>query len=165
MRVDSLNVLSREDFVARLGGIYEHSPWVAERAWARRPFADVAALHAAMQAAMLAASPDEQMALIRAHPELAGKLAAARLTDSSRAEQAAAGLDRVTPDQKARMQALNDQYRERFGFPFIVAVRGLDWAGIIARMEARLANDRAAEVSTALQEIGRIARLRLEALP
>ena len=123
----------QQAFVARYGGIYEHSPWVAERAWARRPFKDRAALAEAMQATMLAASSDEQMALIRAHPELAGRLNAAQLTDSSRAEQASAGLDRVTPDQKARMQALNDQYRERFGFPFIVAVRGLDWAGIIQR--------------------------------
>jgi 2-oxo-4-hydroxy-4-carboxy-5-ureidoimidazoline decarboxylase len=156
--------LPLDAFIARLGGIYEHSPWVAERAFNPLPFPSLEALHAAMEAAMLAANPDEQMALIRAHPELAGRLEAAKLTESSRAEQAGAGLDRCTPGQKARMQALNDAYREKFGFPFIVAVKGLDWGGIIARMEPRLQNSRAAEVATALGEIGKIARFRLEAL-
>ena len=162
--VDEVNRLTREDFVARLAAIYEHSPWVAERAFAARPFASLDALHAALQQAMLAASSAEQMALIRAHPELAGRLAAAELTGHSRAEQAGAGLDRVTASEKSEMQALNDRYRERFGFPFIVAVKGLGWAGIIERMQARLANTREAEVATALTEIGRIARFRLEAL-
>ena len=162
--VDELNRLPRESFVARLAAIYEHSPWVADRAFVARPFASLEALHAAMQQALLAATPEEQMTLIRAHPELAGRLAAAELTGHSRAEQAGAGLDRVTPEEKIRMQALNDRYREQFGFPFIVAVKGLDWAAIIERMEARLANSREAEVATALDEIGRIARFRLEAL-
>ena len=157
--------MTEEEFVARFGGVYEHSPWVARRTWPKRPFADVAALADAMQSTMLAASREEQMALIRAHPELAGRLDAAQLTGSSRAEQASAGLDRVTPEQKAKMQALNAAYREKFGFPFIVAVRGLDWSGIIARRETRLANDREREIATALEQIGRIARLRLEALP
>ena len=161
--MSALNALSQAEFVGRLGGIYEHSPWVAERAFASRPFASVAALHAAMQDAMLSASPEEQMALIRAHPELLGKLEAAQLTESSRSEQAGAGLDRCTPEQKARMQALNQEYREKFGFPFIVAVKGLDWGGIIARIGPRLAQARDAEVATALSEIGRIARFRLEA--
>jgi len=159
-----LNALSRDAFVARLGSIYEHSPWVAEAAWDARPFADLDALHDAMQSAMLAASVARRQALIDAHPELLGRLEAARLTESSRAEQASAGLDRCTAEEKARMQALNARYREKFGFPFIVAVRGLDWAGIIDRMEGRLHNDRERELATALAEIGRIARLRLEAL-
>ena len=163
--IEALNRLSAEAFVARLAGIYEHSPWVAERAFAARPFASVDALHAAMQAAMLAASAGEKMALIRAHPELAGKLAAARLTESSRSEQAGAGLDRVSAEQKARMQALNDAYREKFGFPFIVAVKGLDWGGIIERMQARMPGTREQEIAEALAQIGRIARFRLEALP
>ena len=162
--MSALNALSRSEFVLRLGGVYEHSSWVAERAFAARPFASVEALHAAMQAAMLAASPAEQMTLIRAHPELLGRLEAAQLTESSRSEQAAAGLDRCTPEQKARMQALNAEYKDKFGFPFIVAVKGLDWGGIIERMEPRLAQSREAEVATALAEIGRIARFRLEAL-
>ncbi|MGH8674209.1 MAG: 2-oxo-4-hydroxy-4-carboxy-5-ureidoimidazoline decarboxylase [Burkholderiales bacterium] len=162
--MERINQLSREAFVAHLGGIYEHSPWVAERAFASRPFASLDALHAAMQRAMLAASRDEQLALIRAHPELLGKLEHAQLTESSRSEQAAAGLDRCTAEQKARMQALNLAYREKFGFPFIIAVKGLDWAGIIERIEPRLKQTREAELETALQEIGRIARFRLEAL-
>ena len=162
--MDALNAPSRAEFVARLGGIYEHSPWVAERAFDAGPFATIDALHAAMQAAMLAASPGEQVALIRAHPELLGKLEAAELTESSRGEQAGAGLDRCTAAEKARMRSLNAAYREKFGFPFIVAVKGLDWAGIIERMERRLPNTREEELATALREIARIARFRLEAL-
>lgn len=163
--IEDLNALSREDFVARLGGIYEHSPWVAQRAFASRPFASLDALHAAMQAAVRCAGAEEQMALIRAHPELLGRLEAAQLTESSRREQAGAGLDRCTPEEKARMQALNAEYRAKFGFPFIVAVKGLDWAGIIERMQARLPNTREQEVAAALEQVGRIARFRLEALP
>jgi 2-oxo-4-hydroxy-4-carboxy-5-ureidoimidazoline decarboxylase len=138
---------------------------VAERAWATRPFASVEALHQAMQSALNAASRAEQRALVDAHPELLGRLEAAQLTESSRAEQASAGLDRCSAQEKARMRELNAAYRAKFGFPFIVAVRGLDWAAIIARMEARLGNDGDREFATALAEIGRIARLRLEALP
>jgi 2-oxo-4-hydroxy-4-carboxy-5-ureidoimidazoline decarboxylase len=162
--LETLNGLPRADFVAHLGGIYEHSPWVAERAFAARPFASLDALHAAMERSLHGASGDKQLALIRAHPELMGKLEAAQLTGSSRAEQASAGLDRCTAAQRARMQELNAAYREKFGFPFIVAVKGLDWAGIIERIEARLRHAREAELATALQEIGRIARFRLEAL-
>ena len=157
--------LSKDEFAARLGGIYEHSPWVAERAFDRRPFDSTEELHDAMQRAMLAASRDEQLALIRAHPELLGKLAAAELTESSRIEQASAGLDRCTAEQKSRMQALNRAYRDKFGFPFIVAVKGLNWAAIIERIEARLGRSAEAEFETALREIGRIARFRLDALP
>ena len=162
--VDELNRAPRAEFVARLANVYEHSPWVAERAFMVRPFRNVAHLHEAMQVAMLAAGPQEKLALIRAHPELLGKLEAAELTESSRSEQAGAGLDRCTPEQKARMRALNARYLEKFGLPFIVAVKGLDWGGIIERMEARLGNTREAELATALAEIGRIARFRLEAL-
>lgn len=162
--VEALNGLSRDEFVARLGGIYEHSSWVAERAYAARPFASLDALHAAMQGAVMDSSPEEQLDLIRAHPELLGKLEAAALTQSSRSEQASAGLDRCTPGEKARMQELNARYRDRFGFPFIVAVKGLDWAAIIERMQSRLPNSREAEIAAALHEIGRIARFRLAAL-
>jgi 2-oxo-4-hydroxy-4-carboxy-5-ureidoimidazoline decarboxylase len=162
--LQDLNGLTQADFVARLGGTYEHSPWVAERAFAARPFASLDALHAAMQRAVRSASPEEQLVLIRAHPELLGKLEAARLTESSRSEQASAGLERCTAAQKSRMQALNQAYRAKFGFPFIVAVKGLDWTDIIERIEARLQHTREAELATALREIGRIARFRLEAL-
>jgi len=162
--VEALNGLSAAQFVARLGGIYEHSPWVAERAFAATPFASLDALHAAMERAMLDAPREEQLALVRAHPELLGKLDAAQLTESSRAEQAGAGLDRCTTEQKARMQALNQAYRVKFGFPFIVAVKGLDWSGIIEHIERRLGNTPEAEFANALEEIARIARFRLEAL-
>ena len=155
---------TKDAFVARFGGVYEHSPWVAERAFDAGPFDSVDALHAAMQRAVRDAHPDEQLALIRAHPELLGRLEKAELTDASRAEQAAAGLDRCTPEQKARLRALNDAYRARFRFPFIVAVKGLDWAAIIAHLEARLPNHHETELQTALSEIGRIARFRLEDL-
>ena len=161
--VQALNALPSDAFVARLGGIYEHSPWIAERTYAARPFASVDALHAAMQAAMLQASPEEQLALVRAHPELLGRMEAA-LTQASRSEQVGAGLDRCTAEERARMRELNDCYREKFGFPFIVAVKGLDWAGIIARIEPRLGNTREREIATALEQVGRITRFRLEAL-
>ena len=162
--MEVLNGLAQDEFVARLGGIYERSAWVAERAFAARPFASEGALHAAMQRTIQGASRDEQLALVRAHPELLGQLEAAQLTEASRGEQAGAGLDRCTAAQKSRMQALNQAYREKFGFPFIVAVKGLDWAAIIERIDARLGNTREVELATALQEIGRIARFRLEAL-
>jgi 2-oxo-4-hydroxy-4-carboxy-5-ureidoimidazoline decarboxylase len=162
-RLEALNALDEAAFTQQLGGIYEHSPWVARRAWAWKPFASVEALHAAMQNAVAHASREEQLELIRAHPELLGKLAAAQLTDASRSEQASAGLERCTREERERMQALNARYRERFGMPFIVAVRGLDWGGIIARMEARLPHDPATEHAGALAQIGRIALLRLEA--
>lgn len=157
--------MDRDAFVASLGGIYEHSPWVAERAWHARPFGCRDTLHAAMQDAVAAASRDEQLALIRAHPELAGRLAVAgELTDASRSEQAGAGLDRCTPEEFARMQALNAAYREKFDFPFIVAVRGLTRAHIIAQMEKRLANTAEQEFGACLAEIGRIAGFRLHDL-
>lgn len=162
--IDALNAMPKPEFLARLGGVYEHSPWVAERASSGRPFASLDALHAAMHRVVMFATEEEKLALIRAHPELLGKLDAAALTASSRSEQAGAGLDRCAPEEKARMRALNASYREKFGFPFVVAVKGLDWAGIIARMEERLPNSRDAEIATALREIGRIARFRLAAL-
>ena len=162
--VDALNRMPKPEFVAKLGGIYEHSPWVAERAYPARPFDSLDALHAAMEDVVSFAADDEKLALIRAHPELLGKLDAAQLTASSRSEQSGAGLDRCTPEEKAQMRALNASYREKFGFPFIVAVKGLDWAGIIARMQERLPNSRDAEIAAALREIGRIARFRLAAL-
>ena len=159
-----IHIGDRSEFVSRLGGVYEHSPWVAERAFAARPFASLDALHAAMQRVVMFATDEEKLALIRAHPELLGKLEAAQLTTDSRREQASAGLERCTPEEKARMRSLNAAYREKFGFPFIVAVKGMDWTSIIERMEARLPHTRDEELATALAEIGRIARFRLEAL-
>ena len=160
-----INALDEAAFSARLGGIYEHSPWVAQRTWPRRPFASVQALQAAMQDALIAAQPSEQLALIRAHPELAGRLAiAGQLTEASRSEQSAAGLNQCTPEEFAQLQALNAAYRAKFGFPFIVAVRGLTRAGIIAAMRRRLDNTIDEERAASLREIGRIAQLRLQDL-
>ncbi len=161
--LSELNAMDAAAFSRQLGSVYEHSPWVAQRAWGMRPFASVDALHAVMEKTVNEASPGERMTLIRAHPELAGKLAVAgRLTDSSRNEQASAGLDRCTPEEFSRLQELNAAYRAKFGFPFIVAVRGLTRADIIERMSARLANTQDQELAACMREIGRIARLRLQ---
>jgi 2-oxo-4-hydroxy-4-carboxy-5-ureidoimidazoline decarboxylase len=161
MSIGQLNGLDCAAFVASLGAIYEHSPWVAEQAWLQRPFASVDGLHAAMQAAVISAATERQLELIRAHPELLGKLAAAELTEASRGEQASAGLDRCTAAERSRLQALNQTYREQFGFPFVVAVRGLNWGDIITRIEERLQHQPGPETLIALEQIGRIARFRL----
>jgi 2-oxo-4-hydroxy-4-carboxy-5-ureidoimidazoline decarboxylase len=140
--------------------LFEHSPWVEERADARAPSGD---RHADLMAVLYDATPEEQLALIRAHPELAGKAAIDRtLTDASAAEQGSAGLDRLTPQEYDRFHALNAAYRERFAMPFIICVRLTDKAGILDQMERRLANERDEEVATALAQIGEIVRLRLQ---
>ena len=158
-----MNGLDQAAFTQHLGPLYEHSPWVAERAWAARPFSDRQGLHAAMMEVLEAASADETLALIRAHPELAGKVAlAGDLTAASREEQASAGLGSLTPEEFSRFHRLNAAYDARFGFPFIICVRLTDKAGILAAMEARLRNSRAEEISEALRQIGLIGRLRLE---
>ena len=121
----SLSAAPRDEFVRVLGGIFEHTPWIAERAYAARPFASVDDLHRAMLAALASAPREAKLALIRAHPELAGKEAAAgTMTPDSAGEQASAGLDRCTPDELARLRAGNRAYREKFGFPFVMAVKG-----------------------------------------
>jgi 2-oxo-4-hydroxy-4-carboxy-5-ureidoimidazoline decarboxylase len=142
--------------------LFEHSPWVEARADARPSSGD---RHADLMAVLHDAMPGEQLALIRAHPELAGKAAVdGTLTEASAAEQASAGLDRLTQAEFDRFHALNAAYREKFDFPFIICVRLTDKAGILAAMERRLANDRDAEIATALDEIGEIVRLRLETI-
>jgi 2-oxo-4-hydroxy-4-carboxy-5-ureidoimidazoline decarboxylase len=161
----ALGALSRDGFVAALAGIFEHSPWVAERAWERRPFADIDALHRAMRDAVEAADASLQLALIDAHPELAGKAAIrGELTTESTREQTGAGLDQCSPDEFAALQALNREYRDAFGFPFILAVRGYDRAGIIEQMRRRVRHDRATEIQESLAQIYRIARFRLDDL-
>jgi 2-oxo-4-hydroxy-4-carboxy-5-ureidoimidazoline decarboxylase len=163
--MEDLNGMDSAAFVARLGSIYEHSPWVAERVWPRQPFASLEELHSAMQGAVLESEPAKQLALIRAHPELLGRLARPdELTAASRNEQAASGLNRCSAEEVDRLQTLNRAYREKFGFPFVIAVRGLDTAQIIAHMAARLNNGNEQELAACLHEIGRIARFRLEDL-
>lgn len=160
-----LNRMDAAGFTAALGGIFEHSPWVAERAAARRPFTSLDSLHGALVQAMWAASDSEKLALLRAHPELAGKEAAAgTLTAHSTSEQDSVGLTRLTPDEAGRIGALNAAYRGRHGFPFIIAVKLRTKRQIFAAFEQRLANPQADEFATALAEVGKIARLRLEAL-
>jgi 2-oxo-4-hydroxy-4-carboxy-5-ureidoimidazoline decarboxylase len=152
--------LSDAEFVERFGALFEHSPWVVERAAGRRPFGD---LHAGLMQVLDDATEAERLSLIRAHPELAGKAAIDRtLTAESTAEQASAGLDRLTEAEFARFHELNAVYRERFGFPFVICVRLTDKAGILAAMARRLDNAPDAELSTAIEEVGKIVRLRLE---
>ena len=159
-----VNAMDRDRFVAVFGGVFEHSPWVAERAFAAAPFASGEALHAAMSAVVDGAAAAEQEALIRAHPALAGRAAIGTLTEASAGEQRGAGLDRCTPEEYERLQALNTAYRERFGFPFVLAVRGHTRHSIIEAMEARLRNTPAEERREALRQIRRIAAFRLEAI-
>ncbi len=157
-----LNALDRAAFVARLGHLFEHSPWVADETWPQRPFRDADHLHAALCATMRAAGRDRQLALIRAHPDLAGRLAQQnRLTAESTREQAAAGLDQLAAEEIARIQTLNAAYLERFGFPFIICARLNHKSAILAAMEARRHHDADTEFATALGEIEKIARLRL----
>lgn len=162
LSLDAVNRMDVEAFTAEFGGVYEHSPWIARSAFARAPFASLTALHDAVVEALDAATDAARLDLVRAHPDLAGRAAlAGDLTAESTAEQASAGLDRLTPGQMARFQALNGAYVARFGFPFVMAVRGTDAARILAGFEGRLHNDRAAEIRRALTEIGKIAWMRL----
>ena len=164
------STLGRTLFVERFGGVYEHSPWVAGSAHEAGLGADAdtaAGLAAALRQAMAAGPSDAKLALINAHPDLAGKLALSRkLTAESTGEQAGAGLDRLSAEELARFTQLNDSYRARFGFPFIMAVKGKTKAAILTAFEERLKHDKTAEFDTALAEIDRIAALRLkEILP
>lgn len=158
-----LNAWSAEEFVARFGGIFEHTPWVAEMAAKLRPFANLDALHEAMVTLVAQSAPEAQLALIQAHPDLAGRLAKlGQLTAESTKEQAAAGLNQADEQTLARINELNTAYRARFDFPFIICARLNKVDAIVEAMAARLHHDRATEIHTALTEIGKIARLRLE---
>ena len=158
----TLNQLDAAEFTGFLGGIYEHSPWVAQEAWPRRPFASLADLQSALAAVLDHASIDRQLGVLRAHPELAGKAAIRNeLTADSRSEQSGAGLDRCSPEEFRRIQTANDAYHARFGFPFIIAVKGLDRVAIINAMELRLASSTALELAEAIRQVHRIAAFRL----
>lgn len=160
-----LNRMSVADFVTGLSGIFEHSPWVPERAAPQRPFGSLDSLHGAMVAAMWAAGEAEKLALLRAHPQLAGKEAeAGTLTAHSTSEQDSVGLTRLTPEEKAKIAALNAAYLDKQGFPFIIAVKLRTKRQIFAAFAERVNNPRDIEFTTALSEVGKIARLRLEAL-
>jgi OHCU decarboxylase len=152
-------VSDRDTFVATYGPLFEHSPWVAEEAYERGPFTTEDEAYEALCAAMYAAPRDRQLALIRAHPDLAGKVA---MTDDSRREQAGAGLDRLSPEEYAAFTSANSAYHERFGIPFVICVGEHDKASILAAASERVGNDPETEVRTALGEVAKIARLRLE---
>ena len=160
--IATLNSLPPEAFIHALGGIFEHSPWVAASVVDARPFESLAALHAAMCAAVWDAPVDDQLNLVCAHPELAGKAAVrGELTEESTREQHGAGLDQCSPEEFTTLTQLNGEYRERFGFPFILAVRGHTRASIIAAMQARMGHTREEELAESLTQIERIAALRL----
>ena len=164
MQLAGLNALGEREFVARLGGVCEHSPWVAQRAYAARPFASVDALHAAMMAAVRAAAREQQLALVRAHPELAGSEAKqGRLTADSSSEQARLGFTGLSREELSRMAQLNRQYREKHGFPCIVALRlHATRESVMQEMARRIGNQTSEELAAALEQIGHITRGRLE---
>ena len=164
MTLAELNRLGAAAFVGELGAVFEHSPWVARRAYDRRPFGSVGELHQAMMTAVRAASAAEQLALVRAHPELAGaETKEGTLTAHSGSEQARLGLTSLSQDEFRRIGELNRRYREKFGFPCIVALKlHASRASVLGEMERRLANDAQAELRTALEQIGHITRGRLD---
>jgi 2-oxo-4-hydroxy-4-carboxy-5-ureidoimidazoline decarboxylase len=162
IELDVLNTLGVDAFTARLGGIFEHSLWVARAAYTARPFASVAALHATMASVVANSGLERQLALLCAHPELARP---GPLTAASSMEQSGMGLDRLAADEAAAFDTLNSAYRTRFGFPFIIAVRGQrDRAAILAALSARIQNSPEREIATALGEVAKIARFRLDDL-
>lgn len=148
----------KDAFMQKYAGVYEHSPWIAEAAFGEQ---GIDAIHAAMKAAVDAAPHDKKLALICAHPDLANK---AKMTAESVSEQKGAGLDQCSPQEFAEFQSLNAAYKEKFGFPFIVAVKGMTRHDILGAFRARLRNDAETEFATAIAQIHRIARFRLEAL-
>ncbi|CAN5437182.1 2-oxo-4-hydroxy-4-carboxy-5-ureidoimidazoline decarboxylase [soil metagenome] len=157
--LSTINAMLLTEFIAAFGDVAEHSPWVAEAATKARPFASSDAMINAFEAALRNGPKPAQLALIRAHPDLAGK---ARLTADSSKEQAGAGLDTLTEEEMQRFTILNDTYKSRFGFPFIFAVKGATKHQILAAFEARLSHDADKEFATALAQIARIFRFRIE---
>ena len=161
--IHDINALPRDEFVRTVGPVFEHSPWIAART--AGPFAGVSDLHAKLVATMNAASDEEKLSLIRAHPDLVGRLAReGKLTRESTGEQAAAGLAALTEDETRQFESHNAAYREKFGFPFVICARENKKDAILAAFPGRLKNDAAQEMSTALGEIAKIARLRLNDL-
>lgn len=154
--------MEREEFVRRVGGVVEDSPWVAERAWEQRPFSNFEELREALVDAMYRATREEQISLIKAHPDLAGKAAmGGELTPESTGEQASAGLDRLSEEEFEAFTRMNRDYRERFGLPMVVCVREHDKDSILRFASERLENSHEQEIDTALAEISKIATLRL----
>jgi 2-oxo-4-hydroxy-4-carboxy-5-ureidoimidazoline decarboxylase len=163
--ISKLNDLTQAEFTRLVGPVFEHSPWIAEAAWSQWPFTSVEQLHAALCQTVRAAGQEKQLALIRAHPDLVGRAAlAGALTRESTGEQAGAGLNALSPAEMALFQKQNAAYREKFGFPFVICARLNKKAAILAGFERRLKNSPAQEISAALEEIFKIAELRLRDL-
>ena len=161
--LNQLNQIDATGFTALLGGVFEHSPWIADKAAAGRPYADLASLHTAMCRQVEQSGHTAHLTLIRAHPELAGKAALrGELTAESTREQQGAGLDLCSAEEFEKLHALNEAYNRKFSFPFIVAVKGHTRTSILKLMEQRLQNDSEAEMQQALQQIYQIARYRLQ---
>ena len=158
MEFAELNSLDQDGFVRAIGWVFENSPWVAARAWFRRPFATVESLHAAMTAEVESASEAEQLALLRSHPDLGTR---ARVGTASAAEQAGAGLDALTPEEFERLHQLNSEYKAKFGFPFLLAVKGRTKLDILRGLEQRIERPRDVEYQEALGQVYRIAEFRL----
>ena len=161
MTLADLNTADRDRFVSALGWVFEDASWVAERAWGRRPFASFDNLHGAMTDVMMAAGRGEQLSLLRAHPDLGTR---ARMSAASVGEQAGAGLDRLSADDFERLQQMNAAYREKFGFPFLFAVKGSTMQDVLAALERRLGADVESEFAEALRQVSRIAEFRLREL-
>jgi 2-oxo-4-hydroxy-4-carboxy-5-ureidoimidazoline decarboxylase len=162
LTISALNAMSQEEFTAALGGIYERSPWFAMRAAAHRPFKDLQQLQEVMANEVRCAPLEERMQLILAHPELAGKAAVrGELTEESTREQKGAGLDQCSAEEFAQLQDLNRRYRDKFGFPFIVAVKGHSRQSILKNMAERLGNEREAEATESIEQIIRIGSFRI----
>ncbi|MEL7350004.1 MAG: 2-oxo-4-hydroxy-4-carboxy-5-ureidoimidazoline decarboxylase [Cyanobacteria bacterium P01_A01_bin.116] len=160
--LDHINQMSQREFLSCFGHIFEETPLVAQQAWLARPFENIADLHQKMVAVVTDHMPlEEKLALIQAHPELGARQ---KMADASVQEQASAGLSQLNPDDYQRIQALNTTYKEKFGFPFVVAVKGLTVKDIIAEMEERIQLEKDMEISRSLLEIYKIARFRLEDL-
>ncbi|KYH24722.1 OHCU decarboxylase [Halalkalicoccus paucihalophilus] len=161
LMVDNLNQADEERFVDTLGGVYEESPWVAERTWSKRPFSSIDDLQQAMAETVHDASREKQLALLRAHPDLGERT---EMTDESQEEQASAGLDQLSPAQYETFQQLNETYRDKFGFPFIMAVKDESIDTIQQSMKNRIEHSQSKEFQTALDEVNVIAELRLAEL-
>ena len=159
MTISQVNALSVNDFIDQFGGIFEHSSWVARRACKHRPFASLEDLHKRMTAEVAAASTAEKLALLRAHPDLGAR---ARMSESSSKEQSSAGLTQLTPIEFARLHHYNEAYKDKFGFPFLFAVKGSTKLRIMEALEKRLQSSPEDEFQEALQQVFRIARFRLE---
>jgi 2-oxo-4-hydroxy-4-carboxy-5-ureidoimidazoline decarboxylase len=161
--LDALNAMPERGFTGALADIFEHAPWVAHSVISARPFTSLRALHDALTQAVRASGPEQQLLLIRNHPDLAGKAARSDgLTEDSKAEQSSAGLDRLSDDEYARFDRLNSAYRGKFDFPFIICARRHTKDSILQQMEERAQNNRADEIETALREVFRIVALRLD---